>query len=339
MRIESQSAGVTRSDSSAVAIPGNTAQVVPFPALPQRTGAIAVATLIDLYMGRYAGSDPSRAHRLRFWTAKIGAVNLADLDDDAIHFALVELEQQRGRYYAGEDADGRPIYKAKSKPFAPATINRYHVALAAVLSWAIRQRIAPKAWDNPCKRIALRPENNGRVRFLDDKELPALLEACKRAKWPKLYALVLLALTTGARRGELEALRWRDIDLDGGLATLERSKNGDKRVLPLLPNAIEALRPHVGAPGALLFASSRRPDVAHNHVPCWHTALKVAGVRSFRFHDLRHSCASYLAQSGATLLEIADVLGHRNLSVTRRYSHLAVEHKSKLVSRVLGDIK
>jgi integrase len=340
MRTANESTGDFRSDSGTASKTGTgTALIVPFPALPQRTGSITVPALIDLYMARYAGRDPSRGNRLRFWVAKLGPVTLADLDDDVIHFALTELEAQRGRYYAGKDADKRPIYKAKAKPLAPATINRHLAALSAVLSWAIKQRIAPKDWNNPCKRIEARPENNERVRFLDDKELPALLAACKQSKWPRLYAFVMLALTTGARRGELEGLRWRNVDLDNARATLERSKNGDPRVLPLLPNVVDELRPRVGAPGALVFGSKRRPDVAHNHVHSWHKALKDAGVRNFHFHDLRHSCASYLAQSGATLLEIGDVLGHRNLSVTKRYSHLAVDHKTRLVNRVLGEIK
>ena len=313
--------------------------IVPFPALPQRTGAITVTALIDLYMARYAGRDPSRGSRLTFWVAKLGSVTLADLDDDAVHFALAELEAQRGRYYAGKDADGKPIFKAKSKPLAPATINRSLAAFRQCCRWAVKQRIAPKDWNNPCKRIEARPEHNERVRFLDDKELPALLAEVKRAKWPMLYPLVLLALTTGARRGELERLRWRDVDLDNARATLATSKNNDPRVLPLLPNVVDVLRPRVGAAGALVFASKRRPDVAHNHVHSWHKALKDAGVRNFNFHDLRHSCASYLAQNGATLLEIGDVLGHRNLSVTKRYSHLAVDHKTRLVNRVLGEIK
>ena len=71
----------------------------------------------------------------------------------------------------------------------------------------------------------------------------------------------------------------------------------------------------------------------------WDTALSEAKIEDFRFHDLRHTRASYLAQNGASLLEIADVLGHRNLSVTRRYSHLTIDSKSKLVNRVLGGLQ
>ena len=67
-------------------------------------------------------------------------------------------------------------------------------------------------------------------------------------------------------------------------------------------------------------------------------ALKKSNVKNFRFHDLRHTCASFLAQNNATLLEIADVLGHRNMAMTRRYSHLATAHKSNLIGRIFGDI-
>ena len=88
-----------------------------------------------------------------------------------------------------------------------------------------------------------------------------------------------------------------------------------------------------------IFVSTRMPDRPYNHEDRWKQALKKAEVKEFRFHDLRHSCASFLAQSGATLLEIADVLGQRNLTTTKRYSHLAIKHKSDLVNRVMGDFR
>jgi integrase len=259
-------------------------------------------------------------------------------DDDHIHIALEGLASQRGRYFVGYDADGKPIFKAKQKALSPATLNRYQAALSAVFSWAVRSRIAPRGWINPCRQIEHRAENNQVVRYLSDAERQLLLAECKKSKWPKLYLLVALALTTGARRGELQSLRWADINLDRAEATILRTKNGDPKVFPLVPSVIAELKRFEGGTSQLIFASRRRPNVPYNHVPVWQAALKRAGIRNFRFHDLRHSCASYLAQSGATLLEIADVLGHRNLSVTRRYSHLTIQHKSALINRVLGSV-
>lgn len=307
---------------------------------PARNGAVTIRQLIDAYMAAYVGQDVSRPQRLAWWAAKIGDMPLADLTDDHVFYALEELAAQRSRFYAGVDADGKPIYKAKHQAMAPATINRYAAALGAVLTWAVKKRLAPRGWDNPCRRIERRPEDNEVVRFLSDAERIALLAACKCSTWPKLYLLVLLGLTTGARLGELQRMRWRDLDFERCTCTVSKTKNGDPKILPLTASIIEELRRHSGgAPSCLIFASARRPDVAYNHVFEWHKALKAAGVKAFRFHDLRHSCASYLAQSGATLLEIGEVLGHRQLSVTKRYSHLTTTHKAALINRVLGDIR
>ena len=110
------------------------------------------------------------------------------------------------------------------------------------------------------------------------------------------------------------------------------------RALPLVSAVVDELSKHVAAPGALVFAARLRSDRAFDFVPCWKAALFEAKVRDFRFHDLRHSCASLLARSGATLLEIGDLLGHRQLQMTKRYSHLATAHKAALVQRVLGAI-
>lgn len=89
---------------------------------------------------------------------------------------------------------------------------------------------------------------------------------------------------------------------------------------------------------SLIFASRIKEDVAYCFTKPWKKALEDGDIKGFRFHDLRHSCASYLAQSGASLLEIADVLGHKDISVTKRYSHLCIRHKSSLINRVMGGI-
>jgi len=319
---------------------------VPLPVPAQRGGVVAsrdgtvtIGALIDSYMSQYAGKDPTRLQRLTFWVAKLGPVKLSELTDDSVFYALEELADRQGRYFAGNDADGQKVFRAKRKVLAPATINRYAAALGAVLTWAIKKRIAPRDFVNPVKRIERRAEDNEVVRFLSDDERIALLAAARVSSWKKLYLLVLLGLTTGARRGELGRMCWRDIDFDRGQISVTVTKNGDAKVLPLTPPVIEELRKHVSAPSTLVFASKRRPDSTFNSEPVWQKALKTAGVRNFRFHDLRHSCASTLAQSGATLLEIADVLGHRQLSVTKRYSHLTVKNKSDLIHRVLGEIQ
>lgn len=331
-----QSAG----QSPAAPASASTASVAPvLPVLPLRAGTLPLSEVIDLYMAHYAGRDTTRVQRLSWWRAQLGAIALQDVSDDHVHAGLERLAQQASRFYAGDDAEGRPIFRAKGRPLAPATINRYGASLAAVFTWAIKRRIAPKGFVHPCRSVERRAEDNEQTRFLTDDERVRLLGACRASRWPRLYVLVLMALTTGARKSELTGLRWADVDLQRGLAHVGRTKNGDPRVLPLVPAVLEQLRPLEGAPGAFVFPSPRCPSKPFAFEPRWLEALKVAKVRRFRFHDLRHSCASMLAASGATLLEIGDVLGHRQLAMTKRYSHLTTAHKAALVGRVLGDIR
>ncbi len=304
-----------------------------------RNGNLTIRELVDAYMAAYTGRDPALSYRLTWWAEQLGELTLDGITDDHVHDALERLATKPGRYWAGTDADGAPIMKAKRGRLAAATVNRYAASLGGMLTWAIRRRIAPRGFEHPCRGIARRREDNERVRFLAPTERTRLLEACRTSKWPRLYLLVLMALTTGARRGELMGLRGRDLDLERAVAHVHLTKNGDRKVLPLMPAVVEELRRHRVASDALVFASRRRPDLPYTFESVWATALKRAGIKDFRFHDLRHTCASYLAQDGASLLEIADVLGHRQLSVTKRYSHLTTAHKARLVSRVLGEIR
>jgi integrase len=309
------------------------------PALPLRAGHLAMGDAIDLYMAHYAGRDSTRVQRLSWWKAKLGAIALQDLTDDHVHAAIEELAMQHSRYFAGKDADDRPIYRAKRKPLAPATLNRYAASLAAVITWCIRKRIAPKGYVHPCRSVERRAEHNERVRFLTDDERGRLLEACKASSWPRLYVLVLMALTTGARKGELLGLRWADVDLARAEAYVGRTKNGDPRVLPLVPAVVAELERFKGAAVALVFAAPRAKDKPCSFEPKYLAALQAAHIRGVTFHTLRHSCASMLARNGATLLEIGDLLGHRQMQMTKRYSHLATSHKAALVNRVLGDVR
>lgn len=304
--------------------------------LPMRTGGIFISELIRLYMAHYTGRDPTRVQRLGWWNTQVGTVTLQDLSDDHAHAAIEKLAGQSSRYYAGDDADGRPIYRAKKKPLAPATLNRYTASLAAVITWAIKKRIAPRGYVHPLRTIERRPENNEKLRFLSDTESEALLQACKAAAWPKLHVLVLMALTTGARKGELLGLKWSDLDLSERVAYVGRTKNGQPRVLPLLPAVAEELEGFKAGATSLVFPSRRNPKTAFAFEPMFHAALKTAHIKAVTFHTLRHSCASRLAKSNATLLEIADVLGHRQLAMTKRYAHLTTGHKAKLIDRVFG---
>lgn len=309
---------------------------------------ITVAELIDRYMTGYHGRDGSLPSRLAFWRDLLGSMPVADVRPKHVSEGLKALRDAPSLSFQGRDAFGKPIFKSRGKRSA-ATLNRYLAALGGCFTWAMREWLVPEDWDSPCKRrLRQQGESRGRVRFLSDEERTALLAACRRSKWPRLYLMVLMALTTGARRGELLGLRWSDVNLARQEARVAISKNDDPKVLPLVPAVLEELqalrkqdvsRFKIAAPTQFIFHSPRAPHGPYEFTIPWRDALQAAKVRNFRFHDLRHSCASYLAQSGASLLEIGDVLGHRTLSVTKRYSHLTTATKAALVARVLGDIR
>lgn len=311
--------------------------------LSARPHGLTVAELIDRYMAQYAGRDTSRAQRLSVWRTLIGEFTLEVLDADLLHAARSEIATQPALTFKGLDVDGRRIFKAKRGVGrkTPATLNRYMVGIAAVFTWAIEQRLAPRGWAHPCRGIKRIAEAEGRVRFLDADERTRLFAACRASRYPRLYALVLMAMLTGARRGELLGLRWRDLDVDAGLARLGRTKNGDRRTLVLLPRVLEALAPFAASnPWRYVFGSVReryqRPAQTDS---AWRDAVARAGIRDFRFHDLRHCCASYLAQAGVPLNVIAEVLGHRQLDMARRYSHLTTQTKAQAMHSALGEIQ
>lgn len=301
--------------------------------------ALTLAELANEYFAQYAGLDDSRPHRLAWWIARLGARVASSITDDDVFVALEDLAATPARRYAGRDIDGRKIYRARPDRRSDSTINRYHVALGALFSWAIRRRRLPRGFENPCRKVERRREPAGVVRFLSAAEREQLLEAARASKWNRLYLLVLMAVTTGARRGELMALTWRELDLERACAYVSTTKNGDRRVLPLTAAVVTELERFKGAAGALVFPSPAKPSVSFNFEEAWRLARARARLADFRFHDLRHTCASYLAQNGASLLEIADVMGHRQLSMTKRYAHLTTTSKTNLVNRILGDIR
>ena len=304
--------------------------------------AVAPAgTLADIagkYLDAYKGRDTSRYHRINAWIRLLGDKVFAEITPDDIDAAMRTLATEPARVYNGRDADGNPIFKAKGNQRSGATLNRYQVALAALFTWAKRQRMVPRGFDSPTRHVEKNQETRGRVRYLTDDERDRLLAACVESAWPRLHVFVLMALTTGARRGELLGLRWCDVNLARGEAELHDTKNGDRRVLVLLPQVIAELERFApkDAPTsqALVFRSRLRPSQPYATAKVFNAAVAAAGIKNFRFHDCRHCTASYMAQSGASLLEIADTLGHRQLRMVQRYAHLNTDSRRRLMTRV-----
>lgn len=283
-------------------------------AFGSRGASITFFDLCTRYMAEWSGKDyVNQTTRLTWWCKQFGNRKLIDITPDVVREGL----------------------KLRAKESKPATVARYRACLSGVFKFAIHE-----GWlqQNPVCKTKSPTFDNRRTRFLTDDEYGRLLSACRNSEWDRLYLLVLLGLTTGARRGEMLALKWSDIDFKRKISTLRNTKNGDNRLLPLTDTVLTELFRFRGVGSSLVFASEIKPDKPFEFRKHWHKTLESAGIENFRFHDLRHSAASYLAMNGATLHEIANVLGHRDTTVTQRYAHLCHEHKARLVERVFGDI-
>ena len=145
------------------------------------------------------------------------------------------------------------------------------------------------------------------------------------------------------RQGEIMGLTWDDVDLHQGRITLYETKNGEIRVVPLVGKALELLTSKAKARTEekvrridtnLLFPGKVKRDKPMDLRAPWMAALKKADIEDFNFHGCRHSAASYLAMNGASLAEIAEVLGHKTLQMVKRYAHLSEAHTAGVVARM-----
>lgn len=215
-------------------------------------------------------------------------------------------------------------------------VNYYLKTLSPALS------VAGKEWgwldDSPMRKVAKLKEPRGRVRFLSPEERQRLLAACKVSKDTSLYTLVVLALATGGRQQELLALRWPDVDLERGTVTFHQNKNGERRAIPLSGHALDILKNHACTrctnKDEVFPSRSPIPSKRRRIRDAWEHAVKRADIADFRFHDLQHTFASYLAMNGASLLEIAEVLGHKTLNMVKRSAHLSEAHTRGVVERM-----
>jgi integrase len=297
----------------------------------------SLADLIERYKNEVLPLKPKSLHiqivHLNWWQEKLGNYLLSDITSALISEFRQKLLAETIRTIT-EIIDGKKVTTSIKR--TPSTANRYMAALSHVFT------IAVKEWewidDTPLRKITKLKEPRGIVRFLSDDERKHLLAKSLESNNPFLHTIVTLALSTGARKMEILSLRWKDIDFKRKIITLHETKNGERRILPLVNYGFELLNAH---------ATKHQPYKGDDFVfpnkfgtapieikKCWNTALKKAGIDEFRFHDLRHSAASYLAMNGASLAEIAEVLGHKTLSMVKRYAHLSDAHTATVVNRM-----
>ncbi|MBY0529253.1 MAG: site-specific integrase [Rhabdochlamydiaceae bacterium] len=217
------------------------------------------------------------------------------------------------------------------------TANRYLAALSSVFGMAVKEWNWLK--ENPVSKISRYKEGKPRDRFLTKEEIENLLNICKKSKSPHLYAVTLFAICSGARRGEILSLKWKDVDFDRQTATFRDTKNGETRTIPLgssLLNCLLAERTKRVCISEYVFPSAdgKRPGDIRG---AWENAIKEAGL-AICFHTLRHTAASHLTMGGASMIEVGAILGHKTLAMIKRYSHLSVTAAAKVLSRMNDEV-
>ena len=210
----------------------------------------------------------------------------------------------------------------------PSTVNREVACLKCMFNKAIEWG---KAYDNPARKVKLFRENNCRVRFLETEQIDKLITKCS----PRLRPIVIVALNTGMRRGEILGLKWKDIDVNRKLIYLHDTKNGEKREVPMNDYVTKTLIAVPKNPNSAYIFCDKKGAPFYNLRKSFSTALLKSDIIDFHFHDLRHTFASQLIMSGVDLMTVKDLMGHKSIEMTLRYSHLSPNHKQRAVD-ILG---
>jgi integrase len=223
---------------------------------------------------------------------------------------------------------------AEKEKWAPSTFNHYRSLMSLSYRLGILNR---KVTSNPARSVTHRREDNNRVRFLsveEEKKIRRIIES----KWASHMPELDLAINTGLRKGSQYGLSWDMVDWKGRMLNIPRTKNEEPIHVPLNDAAVAALRVvHSSGDGkGRVFQSSRTGQPLENGRHWFDDAVAEAQIKNFRWHDLRHTFASRLRMKGAPLEDIADLLGHKSLTMTRRYAHLGPSKLHAVVS-LLGE--
>lgn len=278
----------------------------------------------------------TRIIRLNWWKAKIGHVKLSEVTPAL----LVEYRGKLAREQytrARPDAPGTTLEEgetARTFTRSPPTVNRYLAYLSHVLT------IARREWHwldvNPFQGVGRMKEGAGRIRVLDEAERKALFR--ETVKDPQLHLLVMLALSTAARAGELVALRWADIDLKDGRMLLRVTKNSDPRVVWVNGEALRLLKENARVRRLgddRVFVSVK--GKGYDYRQAFELACTAANVEGFVFHGLRHTAATMLAREGASEQQLKATGGWKS-NVVSKYVYLAAVDAQDVLAKMVAKI-
>lgn len=291
-----------------------------------------LADLVDRYVSnelKRRKSDHQKFEmHLTWWKKELGSYLLSGITPMLISERRDKLQKEPFKYKMDKEGNKKPVYRSN------ATVNRYMASLSIAYTFAANEW----GWvdENPVRKVKKRTESRGRVRFLSEDEQKALLKACGEVNCPYLPIIVILALSTGGRFSEIMNLKWQDVDFERKVITFMDTKNGDIRSVALSKYPYDVLKEHSKIRQLKSSYVFPRKD---GKAPLdlrkkWDKAVEKSKIKNFHFHDLRHTAASNLAMSGATLVEISDILGHKTMQMVKRYSHLTQKHTAEVLERM-----
>ncbi|WP_163057437.1 site-specific integrase [Acidithiobacillus ferrooxidans] len=299
-----------------------------------RAESTSVADLLDRYAREILPEKKSRQGPIsviRILTAsELGNLSLAALSPEKL-----------ARY---RDRRLKSISPKTGRVLTSQTVRHEIALLSRVITHAIKEWGIPLAHGNPCLQIKMPAQANERNRRLVDDEETRLLDACGNAQTPWLRPVVIFAIETAMRAGEMlesygtadtetglrpqksQGLQWSDVDLKKRTAHLPKTKNGDARTVPLSSKAVEVLRDLPRSMDGRVFGTTYE-GIHQSFV----RACKRAGIEDLRFHDLRHEATSRLFEKGLREMQVAAITGHKTLEMLKRYTHLKAEDLAKLL--------
>lgn len=272
--------------------------------------------------------------------AKPSETTFEQLSDAYVEWALVNKRSADrdersirvlSRWFAGKKiVEITPLalegYKRqRNREVSGSTVNRELACLKHMFSKAI-------AWDladeNPVKKVRMFKEPPGRTRYLSQDEISRLLKESAS----HLKPIILVALLTGMRKGEILRLVWKDLDFERQIIHVRDSKNGEARQIAMSLEVEVALSrlPRVGK--QVFTRVDGKPVI--NIKTCFERAVRRAEIEDFSFHDLRHTFASYMMMNGAELLTVSQILGHKTINMTMRYAHLSPSYQRQAMNKL-----
>lgn len=265
--------------------------------------------------------------------AELAAMHMVDAEQTQRSYSTIEMYMRKHiipRWGKVRITDINPraislwLASKRDEGLAPATVIKIKAIFGRSFELGARWEVPGCEGKNPVRAVQSKPVDNARSRYLTADEAARLIEAAEGSRNPLLAGVVSLLLYTGMRVGELLSARWEHVDVDRRTLFVPTSKTGRSRRVPLAQAALDVIAKLPRAKDAVhLFPSPKCPgehltSVKHG----WQTARDAAGLPGLRVHDLRHSAASFMVNSGVDLFAVGKVLGHASVQSTQRYSHL-----------------